>query len=125
MSAEKGIPIGPKTCEGWSKNFPGLSSPIHSFGEDAEDEALDSNRVTSQEVRQEDRPKEEPPQKEQLQGESRQEEPPKKESPQDESPQSELPQEEKSELKARDRLRVLRASFSALTCDLPHAVLCH
>ena len=89
----------PKDVRRVEQELPGSFKPHPFFREDAEDEALDSNRVTSQEVRQEDRPKEEPPQKEQLQGESRQEEPPKKESPQDESPQSELPQEEKKRAK--------------------------
>jgi hypothetical protein len=83
----------PKDVRRLELELPESFKPHPLFREDAEDEALDSNRVTSQEVRQEDRPKEEAPQKEQLQGESRQQEPPKKQSPQDESPQSEPTQE--------------------------------
>lgn len=123
------IPLGqtdkPKDVRMVELELPESFKPHPLFREDAEDEAVDSNRVTSQEINQEDRPKEEPRQKEQLQGESRQEEPPKRNHLKDESPQSELPQEKKSELKARDRLRTLQASLSALTCDQPHGVLCH
>jgi hypothetical protein len=115
----------PKDVRRLELELPESFKPYPLFREDAEDEALVSNRVTSQEVRQEDRPKEEAPQKEHSKGNRDNRNRPKSNHLKTNRPKANRRKREKSELKAHDSLRTRRASFSALTCDLLYAVLCH